>query len=57
MVESARDYALSDDEWEGDDWPPEEVEALMVQVRADFRAGKFADDKEVVLAIYKLEQS
>ena len=32
LVESATDYALFDDEWEGDDWPPEEVEALMVQV-------------------------
>jgi hypothetical protein len=32
LTESATDYALFDDEWEADDWPPEEVEALMVQV-------------------------
>lgn len=46
MTESATDYALFDDEGEADDWPPEEVEALMVQVWADFRAGQFADDIE-----------
>ena len=47
MKENAMDYALFDDEWEGDDWPPEEVEALMVQVEKVSKM--FPEDLQAVI--------